>query len=136
MRGITLNANAKINLGLDVLGVREDGYHEVRMIMQSLELSDEIMLEKTGGEIVIRTDSTEIPSDQNNLCYKAAALMKREYGIEEKAQRPPGKWRHVATICSNECGEMKTYHMFKCSECDYEGNPDWPYCPHCGSPMA
>ena len=83
MRGITLNANAKINLGLDVLGVREDGYHEVRMIMQSLELSDEIVLEKTEGEIVIRTDSTEIPSDQNNLCYKAAALMKREYGIEQ-----------------------------------------------------
>ena len=43
MRGITLNANAKINLGLDVLGVREDGYHEVRMIMQSLELSHQCL---------------------------------------------------------------------------------------------
>ena len=83
MRGIILNANAKINLGLDVLGVREDGYHEVRMIMHSLELSDEIMLEKTEGEILIKTDSREIPSDQSNLCYKAAELMKREYGIEQ-----------------------------------------------------
>ncbi len=83
MCGITLNANAKINLGLDVLGVRQDGYHEVRMIMQSLELSDEITLEKTEGEILIRTDSEEVPSDRTNLCYKAAELMKREYSIEQ-----------------------------------------------------
>ena len=83
MREITLNANAKINLGLDVLGVREDGYHEVRMIMQSLELSDELVLEKTEGEIIIKTDSEEIPSDRTNLCYKAAELMKTEYGIEQ-----------------------------------------------------
>lgn len=77
-----------------------------------------------------------ISIDKDESVETCINRLKREYGIEEKAQRPPGKWRHVATIRSNECGEMKTYHMFKCSECDYEGNPDWPYCPHCGSPMA
>ncbi len=80
---ISLKANAKINLGLDVLGVLENGYHEVRMVMQSLELADEIVLEKTGTGISIITDSAEIPKDENNLCYKAAALMREEYGISE-----------------------------------------------------
>jgi rubrerythrin len=61
---------------------------------------------------------------------------KKEYGIEDKAKRHPGEWKHIATIHSNEYGEIRTHHIWECSECDYEGNPDWPYCPHCGSPMA
>ncbi len=81
MRKISLEANAKINLGLDVVGLREDGYHEVRMVMQSLELCDTIELEKTDGGIEIQSDSENLPPARENICYKAAELMLKEYGL-------------------------------------------------------
>lgn len=49
--------------------------------------------------------------------------------------RARGTWNHVNTVISNEYGEIRTHHIWECSECDYEGNPDWPYCPKCGSLM-
>ncbi len=82
MRKISLKANAKINLGLDVVGVRENGYHEVRMIMQSLRLCDDIELEEQEKDISIISDSEEIPDGHDNICYKAAELMWREYSIK------------------------------------------------------
>ena len=48
---ITLNANAKINLTLDILGLREDGYHEVAMVMQEVSLHDTLSMEKSGAGI-------------------------------------------------------------------------------------
>ncbi len=82
MRTIELKAKAKINLSLDVLGVRKDGYHEVKMIMQSLELSDDIILSRSEGGISLETDSCEIPLDENNICWKAAKLMFEEYKLK------------------------------------------------------
>lgn len=75
MNSITVRAYAKINLGLDVLRKREDGYHDVCMIMQSLDLYDIITISKaaTAG-ISIKTNLSYIPNDQGNLVYKAAAL--------------------------------------------------------------
>ena len=79
-----LPANAKINLGLDVLGVRPDGYHEVRMVMQSLKLHDDIGIGKNEeNRILIKCDSDAVPSDESNLCYKAAQLLQEEYGISQ-----------------------------------------------------
>ena len=52
-----------------------------------------------------------------------------------KKEEKPGKWKHINVVVNNEYGEIRTSHTFECSECGYEGNPDWPYCPHCGSPM-
>lgn len=85
---IRLEAHAKINLSLDVLRKREDGYHEVRMIMQSLGLCDEvwmracpedgISLSPYGGEVC-----PGVPYDEKNLMYRAAALMKERFGIRE-----------------------------------------------------
>lgn len=75
MNSISVNAYAKINLGLDVLRRREDGYHDVCMIMQSLELHDTITIEKTlSGGIILKNNLSYLPSDKDNLVYKAAAL--------------------------------------------------------------
>jgi 4-diphosphocytidyl-2-C-methyl-D-erythritol kinase len=75
MNSITVKAYAKINLGLDVLRRREDGYHEVRMIMQSLDLHDTITIRRTASEgIAVRTNLSFLPNDRGNLVYKAAAL--------------------------------------------------------------
>lgn len=75
MNSLTVNAYAKINLGLDVLRRREDGYHDVCMIMQSLDLHDTITIEKTSrAGISIHTNLQYLPSDKGNLVYKAASL--------------------------------------------------------------
>ncbi len=84
MNQTTRKAYAKINIGLDVLRRREDGYHEVRMIMQTVNICDDLILEKTVQPgISILTNHKELPVDQNNLIYKAADLLMREKGITD-----------------------------------------------------
>jgi len=70
-----INAPAKINLVLDVLNKREDGYHNVKMVMQSLELCDVVTVEKTDCGITISSDSGVVPCDDTNIAYKAAKIM-------------------------------------------------------------
>ena len=78
---IVKKANAKINLGLDVLRRREDGYHEVKMIMQMVDLSDILTFEsRDDEEIHIMTNSGKLPCDENNLIYKAAMVLFAETG--------------------------------------------------------
>ncbi len=84
MERITQRAYAKINIGLDVLRRRADGYHEVKMIMQTVDLYDELILEKRKQPgLVLRTDNGELPLDGNNLICKAAELLIREKDIQE-----------------------------------------------------
>ena len=72
MKQIELKALAKINLGLDVLGRRENGYHDVRMIMQSIYLYDDVKIERTAKPgIEVRTNLYFLPIDENNIAYKA-----------------------------------------------------------------
>lgn len=79
-----MKANAKINLGLDVLRRRKDGYHDVCMVMQSLDLSDDVFLEKrSDDEIRLKTNLASLPDDESNLAYKAAKLMKEKYRIKQ-----------------------------------------------------
>ncbi len=76
MEKILQKAYAKINIGLDVLCRREDGYHELKMIMQTVDICDDLLLEKTKQPgIVLRTDCDKVPSDGSNLIYKAARLL-------------------------------------------------------------
>lgn len=77
-----IKAYAKINIGLDVIRKREDGYHEVRMIMQNIDLYDELVVEKTDKDIIITTDSSELPVNEDNLIYKAAKLFLSEHGSD------------------------------------------------------
>ena len=76
-------AYAKINLGLDVVRRLENGYHEVRMIMQTVGIYDVLTLEKTSEGIVVTTDNGELPTDENNLIYKAAKMMMEKYQIDQ-----------------------------------------------------
>ncbi len=76
MEKISINAMAKINLGLDVLRRRENGYHDVKMIMQTVNIYDTLDFVKTQEpKIVVKTDTMELPTDENNLIYKAAKLL-------------------------------------------------------------
>lgn len=82
MRQIVLKAYAKINLGLDVLGRRPNGYHDVRMIMQSIGLYDRLTLKKMReDEISLSSNMATLPNNEHNLVYKAIRLMKEEYQI-------------------------------------------------------
>lgn len=77
---IQLKALAKINLCLDVLRKREDGYHEVKMIMQTIGLYDELELKKVKQPgIQVRTNLYYLPTNENNLVYKAADLLRKEF---------------------------------------------------------
>ena len=84
MNQIELKALAKINLGLDVIGKRENGYHDVRMIMQSIYLYDTVRLEKTAEPgIVVTSNLRFLPLGEDNIAWKAAKLLKDEYGISD-----------------------------------------------------
>ncbi len=83
MEKIIRKAYAKINLGLDVVRRLENGYHEVRMIMQTVGICDVLTFEKISKGIVVTTDNGELPTDENNLIYRAAKLMMEKYHIEE-----------------------------------------------------
>lgn len=84
MDRIELKALAKINLGLDVLRRREDGYHEVRMIMQTIGLCDELEIRKTKQPgIQVETNLYYLPTNENNLVYKAAQLLKDEFDLRD-----------------------------------------------------
>ena len=84
MDQITRKAYAKINIGLDVLRRRSDGYHEVRMIMQTVDLCDDLLFEKTVKPgIELRTDCGELPVNSDNLICKAADLLMRERAVQE-----------------------------------------------------
>ena len=82
MDEIKLKALAKINLGLDVVRRREDGYHEVRMVMQTIHLYDQLRIQKseTPG-IQIHSNLSFLPVNENNLVYKAGKLLMDEFDI-------------------------------------------------------
>ncbi|MFP4697799.1 MAG: 4-(cytidine 5'-diphospho)-2-C-methyl-D-erythritol kinase [Eubacteriales bacterium] len=83
MDKIRLKARAKINLALDVIKKREDGYHEVSMIMQTVNLFDELEIKKIKkNDIILKTNLPFIPTDQNNLVYKAVQIIKENYSIK------------------------------------------------------
>ena len=76
-------AYAKINWGLDVLGRLPNGYHEVKMVMQSVGIFDVLTFERAESGIAITTDAGELPTDGDNLIYRAAKLLLDRYSIEE-----------------------------------------------------
>ena len=79
-----LRAMAKINLGLDVIRKREDGYHEVRMIMQTIRMYDVLDIRKKQNPgISLSTNLPYVPSDERNLVYKAAKLLMDEFDIKK-----------------------------------------------------
>ncbi len=86
MQTLSLSSPAKLNLRLDVLGKRSDGYHDLLMVMERISLADEIDLKLTERGIVITSDDENIPADETNIAYKAAkeilAYSSRNVGVE------------------------------------------------------
>ena len=77
-------APAKINLGLDVLGKRADGYHELEMVMSSVDLADRLIMEELEEDrIIIETNKAFLPIDKRNNVYQAASIVKKRYGINK-----------------------------------------------------
>lgn len=84
VKHLSLKAYGKINLGLDVLRKREDGYHEVRMIMQTVGLYDKIdLIYKEEPGITVETNLYYLPANENNLVYKAADLLMKEFDVKK-----------------------------------------------------
>lgn len=80
MQAYSLIAPAKINLYLEIIGDRPDGYHELAMVLQSVDLADQIDLRANGTDFIrIHCDDPQIPTDSTNLAYKAAALMAEQF---------------------------------------------------------
>ncbi|MEN9225948.1 MAG: 4-(cytidine 5'-diphospho)-2-C-methyl-D-erythritol kinase [Thermostichus sp. HHBFW_bins_43] len=78
MQACTLIARAKINLYLEILGSRPDGYSEVAMVLQSIHLADRVQLKRRHHGIQLTCDHPEVPADASNLAYKAAELLQKE----------------------------------------------------------
>lgn len=79
---LILKAHGKINLGLDVVRRLENGYHQVRMVMQSVELADTVTMRRLPEDrIVLKTDKPGLPCDERNLACKAAKLMKEKFSL-------------------------------------------------------
>lgn len=84
MRELRLKARAKINLTLDVTGKRDDGYHLIKSIMQTVSLYDGIYMKRIRTDtILIKTNLPWLPADSRNLAYRAAELMKTRFNIKE-----------------------------------------------------
>ncbi|NBG88049.1 4-(cytidine 5'-diphospho)-2-C-methyl-D-erythritol kinase [Isachenkonia alkalipeptolytica] len=84
MEKIRIKTYGKINLYLEVIKKREDGYHDLQMVMQSIGLYDEVSLQKKErDEITLYTNSPYIPTDEGNIAVQAAKLMKEEFQIDQ-----------------------------------------------------
>lgn len=86
LREVRLRSYAKINWTLDVLFKREDGYHELRTIYQTISLHDRLRVVETSGEVEITCDDPRVPLDQTNLAFKAAMLLREAAGVSKAAR--------------------------------------------------
>lgn len=84
-RRLELSAAAKVNLALEVLRRRPDGYHEIATVMQTVDLSDRLILEDADG-LEVRTSAPGVPTDERNLAYRAAAALRDAAGVERGAR--------------------------------------------------
>jgi 4-diphosphocytidyl-2-C-methyl-D-erythritol kinase len=74
-RGLRVRAYAKLNLGLEVLGLRSDGYHELRTIFQTIDLHDDVVLRRRRQGVIVRCDHPGVPTDGSNLAARAAEAL-------------------------------------------------------------
>lgn len=88
MAELTVVAPAKINLHLEVLGLRQDGFHELAMLMQTIDLADRLVLEPTAdARLELVCDRVDLPTDGSNLIVRAAQLLRQRSGYPELGVR-------------------------------------------------
>ncbi len=149
MESIRLKARAKINLGLDVLGKRENGYHDVRMVMQTIGIYDRIIINKIPeDEIRIKSNLYFLPVNENNLMYKAAKLLKDKCGYSGGVEIDLNKFIPVSAglaggstdAASTLFGINKLFDlslsMQELMEIGVEIGADVPYCIMRGTALA
>lgn len=83
MKKIIMESYGKINLGLDVLYKRQDGYHEINTIMQQISLKDTLTIEKNKDDIIIQSNNNNLPLDSTNLMYKAWEKLRERFEIKD-----------------------------------------------------
>ncbi len=83
MKIIKIKSPAKINIGLKVAGKRADGYHDIETIFQMLDLCDDIVLTESADAITLHSNSRDIPTDERNLAYKAAKLLRERTEVDK-----------------------------------------------------
>ena len=126
MDKIQLKALAKINLGLDVLRRREDGYHEVKMIMQTIGLHDDLEIRKTKTPgIQVKTNLYYLPTNENNLVYKAAKLLMDEFQIQDGVSIQLKKRIPVAAGMAGGSSQAGSRCALLYSERNSTGRRDW-----------
>ena len=100
MDKIELKAYGKINIGLDVIRKREDGYHDLDMIMQTVGVYDDVIISRKDGtqtyEIEVSTDADVLPNDKGNLAFMAAKVLMEAYDIKAKVKIHINKRRPIA----------------------------------------
>ncbi|MCX6354816.1 MAG: 4-(cytidine 5'-diphospho)-2-C-methyl-D-erythritol kinase [Candidatus Aureabacteria bacterium] len=79
---IAIRCPAKVNLYLDLKGKRDDGYHEIRTVMQTVDLYDEIIIKESPREISMECDHAGLPTDERNLCWRAADALRHAAGVQ------------------------------------------------------
>lgn len=134
-------APAKINLGLDVLEKRTDGYHELEMVMSSVDLADRLIMEEIAEDkIIIETNKAFLPIDKRNNVYQAASILKKRYGIKKGIRIRITKNIPVAAGLgggSTDCaaamrGMVRLWHldlsMAELIDIGMEVGTDVPYC--------
>ena len=137
-----LRAMAKINLGLDVLRKREDGYHEVRMIMQTIQMYDLLDIRKKEEPgISLSTNLPYVPSDERNLVYKAAKLLMDEFDIKEGLSMKLTKFIPVAAGMAGGSSDAAAAFRLGLSEEELmnravQVGADVPYCVMRGTALA
>jgi len=85
VRRLVLNASAKVNLTLEVLGKRPDGYHEIATVMQAVDLSDQVVLEDARS-LALETEAAGVPAGGDNLAMRAAMLLREAAGVDRGAR--------------------------------------------------
>lgn len=149
MASVTLQAFAKVNLGLDVLGSRENGYHDVRMVMQTIDLFDTLRFTVIPeDEIRITASDTKIPTGEKNLVYQAVLLMKREFAVKKGMEVYIDKHIPVAAgmaggsadcaAALKACNLLYELHLSEEALMDYGKSlgADVPYCIIGGTALA
>ncbi len=148
-RTVIRKAYAKINLGLDVTGRRPNGYHDVRMIMQTVDLYDVVTLQKAEEPgIFVETGREDLPGDKTNLVYRAADSMIRACGITEGIRiRLEKRIPMAAGMAGGSTDAAAVFHgvnelfdlgMSREALCSLgvEIGADVPYCIHGGTALA
>lgn len=115
-----IKAYAKINISLDVVGKREDGYHLLKMIMQNIDLYDVISVEKRSDGIIIGCDKTYVPLDERNIAYRAARLFLDTYSIDGGVEIYINK--NIPVSAGLAGGSTDAASVLKCMRDIYEVN--------------